>query len=183
MHKPSDLLLASSHKDCLQLLKGKIEFIAGIQLDLNTQVAQDRVLKALIHNKVEIFRKRFSVSLSIPITVLTNRHNQILERLCRPISFEYSVRFYSLQIETLRKQSTGRHLSSSHLNKLKLVLIPIPASTVDTKRQLNYAIQGTNATYSIELIAIRIKIHTLIKCFNANILHLSVICLICHIIL
>ena len=55
VRNPMDLLnltyspleqLANIHKDCLQLLKGKAELVAGILLDYKTQKVQDTFLNA-----------------------------------------------------------------------------------------------------------------------------------------
>ena len=47
----------TSHKDYLQLLKDKVEFIARVLLDYETQSAQDIVMNASMYQKVDTFLK------------------------------------------------------------------------------------------------------------------------------
>ena len=56
---------AKTDKDYLQLLKEKLKFIAGILLGYSAQQAQDRVLNALMYNKLNLFRRWFGIFVSI----------------------------------------------------------------------------------------------------------------------
>ena len=51
----------TSHKDYLQLLKDKAEFLARILLDYKKQLRQDRLLNASMYQKVKHFKRKCAV--------------------------------------------------------------------------------------------------------------------------
>ena len=58
-----------------------------------------------------------------------------------------------------------------YINRLKLAIVTAPPDTVNTHNQLNKAVQGANATNSIEHRASNTKMYITVRwnCFNTNI--------------
>ena len=122
----------SLHKDYLQLLTHKAEFIAGILFDYKTQLAQDRVLNVSMYQKVETFSDGdLLYLLASHISSLQTGMTKFRKNYVGPLVTDTMLRLHTLQIQRSRNRVL---LHRFNINRLKLPIISTPVGTVNIQQ-------------------------------------------------
>ena len=132
----------SSHKDCLQLLKKEVLFIASIILYYKTHLVQDLVLNASKYQRVETFTDGDFVYLLAPhASFPSTGTTRFSQGYVGPSVTDTVLDSTHYKLRDLENRLL---IDTFHINRLKLVFVSTPADTVNTQQQLNKAFQVTN---------------------------------------